>query len=495
MKPASASPPLFRHATAVIASVLFVAMAVIAIRERSPWYDEFYTYYVVRPGAPLSALGPAWLRDNHPPLFYALAWGWSRLTAPLGLSATVEGLRTINLVILAGTMAALLRQARRSAWWARIIWYDALALAAVFPAIDQIGQLRSYFLSFALTALALIGLLRVLRGEARASLGLGVTLALVFSVHLITTVIAGGLVAAAIVLLALVRRRDDALRLTLVAGLAALPFVLTMAVQLSTILANTTVFWIPGGFNAGRWAIEQDLTDAVAANPVLMLLALGGTAILGLHAWRRDAEARATLAQGIALGTGLAVALVVLMAIHLHRPLLITRYLVAVDPVVALILALMVEALTRRLNRRRVLALDGLALLAAAHALSSGLTVTLAKPGWDGTGRMIAAVVQQCPATRVYPNLHWNAMTLGMAPHDNQAVVPFAYRFVAQRFGFTLSAGHDLARGCPTLFWTEHVAAQHPTAQAVLDDLRAQGYPLRRGRLVRIGNGWVLVSP
>jgi len=80
-----------------------------------------------------------------------------------------------------------------------------------------------------------------------------------------------------------------------------------------------------------------------------------------------------------------------------------------------------------------------------------------------------------------------------MPPRENRAVVPFSYRFVGHRFGFALSSG--MSATCPNLFWTEHVANMHPTAQAVIDRLRRAGYPIVSGRMERIGIGWILVTP
>ena len=130
----------------VVLSVLFGVAAVIVIVGRGPWYDEFYSLYVVRAGVPVSALYPAWLRDNHPPLFYALAWVWSRLISGTGLAATVEGMRAINGVFLAVLVGAFVRMARTDAWFARIVWYDCLALAAMFPTLDttpRLGEIKS----------------------------------------------------------------------------------------------------------------------------------------------------------------------------------------------------------------------------------------------------------------------------------------------------------------------------------------------------------------
>jgi len=479
----------------VVLSVLFGVAAVIVIVGRGPWYDEFYSLYVVRAGVPVSALYPAWLRDNHPPLFYALAWVWSRLISGTGLAATVEGMRAINGVFLAVLVGAFVRMARTDAWFARIVWYDCLALAAMFPTLDQIDQLRSYFLSFVLAAIVLPLLARDICGRAgqRTMLGVGVILAVGFSVHVLTTVIVGSLVAATVVHHALVRRWGDAVRLIVIAAFALVPFLISMAVQFSTIAANTRVFWIPGGFNAGRWAIETEVHDAVYSNPVLLLVALGGLVMILIGLRRRDPDARMTAGVIITFAGALVLAVIVLMAAHLYRPMLVSRYLVALDPVIALMLALGAHAATRRLGARVVILLDVLILMGAGLAIHANCLETMAKPSWDGTGMAIARIVRACPQATVHPDLGWNTLALGMPPRENRAVVPFSYRFVGHRFGFALSSG--MSATCPNLFWTEHVANMHPTAQAVIDRLRRAGYPIVSGRMERIGIGWILVTP
>lgn len=493
-------PTMLRRAGFVILIVMFTLAAVLAIAGRGPWYDEFYSYYLVRPGAPIGSLAPAWLRDNHPPLFYLAAWIWSRLLGVAGLDGSVEALRTINLVVLAVTVAALARTAQEDPWFRRLLWYYATALAATFPALDRIDQLRSYFLSLALTALVLPLLMRCLRREAmpaHRSLVLGITLALAFSVHLITTVIVAGLVGAVICHLVLTRRWLDAGRLAVIATLALVPFALSMAIQIGTIVANTRTFWIPPGFSGARWAIEAEVIGALTANPVLGMVAMLGLVLLMIGALRRDAASREALLLTATLGAGLGLALAVLVMAHLHRPLLITRYLVALDPVLALMLALAAEQVTRRVPWRATSIIDAAILVGTGFALYANLATTLRQWSWNGTGAAIATLVRECPQTRVYADMGWNGLVLDSPPRDNRDVLPFAYAYVAHRYGFALaSAGsHDLSRSCPTAFWTEHVAAEHPSAHDVIMRLRRAGYPVTSGRMVRTDIGWVLVTP
>ena len=478
--------------------LVFVAASVSAIMHRGPWYDEFYSFYLVRPDAPLSALVPAWLRDNHPPLFYAVAWLWTRFLGLFGLAGTVEASRTVNLVVLGAAVLLLWRMARTDRWFRRVVWYDCLALAATAPAIDRIDQLRSYFLSFALTALILPLLARRLRDDAtvrKDNALLTVLLLLGFSLHLVTTVILAGVVCAGVVAQVCGRQWRAAVTLAVIAALALIPFAVTMALQLATIEANTRVFWIPPGLNAARWAIESETLGVLAANPVLGLLALGGTMLMLTETARGDRQSRQALALIAALGGGLALALGLLVAVHLHRPMLITRYLVAVDPVLALIVAVAAERLRRCFAVPALVALDLAVFAGSVLAIQANLAATIAQPSWDGTGRAIAALVRACPDSAIHPDLRWNTMPLTLPPRDNREVIPFSYDFVAQRFGFAIAPGHRVSAQCPTVFWTEHASEQHPTAQAVIAGLRRSGYAIASGRMIRIGNGWILITP
>ena len=74
--------------------------------------------------------------------------------------------------------------------------------------------------------------------------------------------------------------------------------------------------------------------------------------------------------------------------------------------------------------------------------------------------------------------------------------MPFAYRSVAAHFGFAIEpvASRRMAESCPTVFWTEHVAALSPTADEVTARLRARGYELGETRLFRPSRGWILIS-
>ena len=85
---------------------------------------------------------------------------------------------------------------------------------------------------------------------------------------------------------------------------------------------------------------------------------------------------------------------------------------------------------------------------------------------------------------------------IGLAPPDNALTMPYAYRSVARHFGFAVESQRSrrMATNCPTVFWTEHVAALSPTGEEIARRLRARGYVLGATRMLRPSRGWILVS-
>lgn len=475
------------RARSVMAGLLAAAATIamlVAILHRSPWYDEYYTLYVTRPGLSLRDAWPMWMADNHPPLFYALSW--------LGnvLGAQAEPRRLLNLAIALGTCAALAVLAARRPAMRDTLFAYATGLAASAPLIDRAAELRSNFLALcagAVAVAALVALARPCRLSLRGALALGGALALAWSVHLAATVIVGALAVAFLGRLVLIGDGIAVRRYLGTAILAALPLAVCLAIQASTIAANTSTFWIPGGLSAARWAIEGQVLAALTANPVLTLAGSAGLVLLAI----RDLRARRlSVESGIVatLAAGLALALAMLVAIHLQRPFVIDRYLVTLHPIVAMILALGTAAFARSMVRGRGL-LDLCLVAAALPALASNVARTTARPGWDGTAQRIAEIKAKCPQTRVIADLRWNAQVMALPPVQNRAVVPWAYAQVAARHGFALATSSTGRTPCPTIYWAEHVAGQQPTPAQI-----AVSTGFRDGTLERIGDGWIYVA-
>ncbi len=176
-------------AMAALALAVLVAM-VLAIDGRGPWYDEFYTYYVTRPGTTWAAAWPVWMRDNHPPLFYALTW------ATNWLGAEMAQRRLVNIGILAVACIALWILHRRSAVFQRLALPYLAGLASFPTAVFYAAELRSNFLAFAGVAVAVAALSSLARPYHTTTTWRGfafltVALAVGFSVHITASIILG----------------------------------------------------------------------------------------------------------------------------------------------------------------------------------------------------------------------------------------------------------------------------------------------------------------
>ncbi|WP_294238561.1 hypothetical protein [uncultured Sphingomonas sp.] len=485
-------PSLWTGAMLAIVYVTLVEAMVWAMQLRGPWYDEFYTLYVTRPGLPLHYAFDRWLADNHPPLFYALAH------ATTWLGPTIEERRAVNLFILAAAAIQL-------AWWLipqglrRIGWVYVMALACAWPAIDRAAELRSNYLAFASAAVAVAALIafgRGYRAHRRAEWAM-LTLALLiaFNVHLAASIVVGSLAATMILRRLLARDMGSALRLLAAATLAGIPMLINILGSFGRIEANTRNFWIQGGFNAARWAIETEVERALTANPAITLLAAIGFALLAHQSWRaRRLAPKADLA--VTLGVGLVIGCTVMIAIHLWRPFIIGRYLVTLHPVFAMIMALGVAALLDRIRPLFAVLVSAAMALAALSAIRTNMAQTWVQASWYGTGGAIAAIRQRCPSTRVHIDWTGNLSTMAAPPFENRAVFPFAYDIVARHFGFPLTpeSDHFMPHDCPTLFWTEHIAGQSGNRDSLVAALRAKGFPIGPAKLVRIGNGYILIT-
>ncbi len=89
------------HRRAIVVAAL--ALLVLAGAWRLPWYDERFTLLLTRQG--FAGMLAATAGDVHPPLYYALAWGWMRLLpAGLPLIAQAFWLRMFSALCLAGAV-------------------------------------------------------------------------------------------------------------------------------------------------------------------------------------------------------------------------------------------------------------------------------------------------------------------------------------------------------------------------------------------------------
>ena len=496
MKPARikyqfADPAKLIHSVVTtLAFAAFVVAAVWTLFERGPWYDEFYTLYVTSPRLPLlEALRERWLADNHPPLFYALA----RATALLG--DTAEPRRLMNVAIAAATFAGgwvVVRQVQSL----RIPAIAMLLTVAAQPlAMFEVSELRSYFLSLCSLALLVLAVLAEWLGQPRRRLrALAAGAALVaFNTHIVTTVIAGALVAPFLALTLLRGDRARFLTIALPVGLAGITFVAVTAFQLPLWLHNTGNFWIPAGFDAARWPLEHTLARTLSANPVVTMGSLIGGILFAVHGVRERRLSR-ELEAVMLLGIGAAFAAATLIAIHLVRPLLIEKYLVGLIPVIAAGMALGFAETGRAMGRKREIVLLVAGLAVTLGMIPGNAREAAAVASWNGSASLVAKVVESCPGTAVHFDPAFvNEYTMALPPKDNRDVIPFAYRMMAARHGFVLEPQQSrrIPTRCPALIWGEHDASHIFTAASVLSHERERGFGFDRLLLYRAGDGWV----
>lgn len=440
------------------------------------------------------ALRDHWLTDNHPPLFYALA----RATAWLGDS--VPPRRLVNVLITLPAMAGFILIGQRRPAWRGVLIVFAIALASSPVAVFYGAEFRSNYLAFLSGALAVAALAGLAGPDCpplsrRGGALLGGALAVAFATHLAATILTGG-VAIAFVAARLVRRDwGGAIRLALLCALASLPLLISLALQLGRIEANTRVFWIPAGLTAARWAIQQQVEMNLTANLALTACGPIGLGLLTLS--RHDAVERARWNTAVILLAGLAFGTGVLLALHVWRPIVINRYLVAMGPPALLVLAIGAQVLLERL--RFAPARSALVAAMAASAIWSISTTwrhALVEPSFMGTGRAIAGLVRQCPATVVHADMLWNEPVMALPPPDNRAVMPMAYAMTARALRFPLepAGSRRLSKTCPTVFWTEHVADVEVTPAQLAQALQQRGVAVKTVELRRIGRGWIAVS-
>nr|WP_143840451.1 hypothetical protein [Novosphingobium panipatense] len=462
--------------------------------QRGPWYDEFYTQYVTRPGLLWGrALRESWMADNHPPLYYILA----RATAWLG---SIAHHRLLNVALGALALAgglAIVRDVPRLAPATAVL---VLELAANPWSLIAGSELRSYFLSLCAGTVFALGLcaIRLTRhaGTLLRQAAFWSATFLAFNTHIITS-LAAAAIALPFVLASLVQRDwREARAICLPVAAGGLIFAAVTAIQLPVWLSNTRVFWIEPGFDSARWSVEWALLRTLEANPVVLLAGLAGAVLLARDTLvQKKASGEAGALALLALGTVLAAA--GLVALHLLRPILIEKYLMALVAAVCVGLGLAGGRLLESLGHRlRVLVLVA-ALAASAYALVQNVPQAVNRVSWLATGRAIAEQVKRCPGTVVHTDPYWNAEVMAMQPRDNAQVVPFAYRYVADSFGFRLapSGSRETAASCPTVFWGEHDSKQRFDAATVAEHLRQSGFAVKGMDFQRLEDGWIAIVP
>ena len=167
-----------RHLQALAGiTVLGALLRLVTLGDQSYWGDEGVTVALVRMsfGDMLDTIPRS---ESTPPLYYALAWLWTRV---LG-SSEEYGLRSLSAV--AGTLTIPVVYAAATTLATRRIGLVAGALAACSPLLVWYSQeSRAYALLMLLTAVTLWQFARVLEGRRRAIAWWGVVAAAALATH------------------------------------------------------------------------------------------------------------------------------------------------------------------------------------------------------------------------------------------------------------------------------------------------------------------------
>lgn len=252
---------------ATLATAMVATLGLVAFR--GAWLDEAYSVWFA--GHDVSfhdALVFRWLRDGHPPLYYAYSW----LLQPW-LGESLGRFRLINLGGLLVGAATALHLGRRGDG-ARFLLPFALLVAANPFFLLYAAELRSYFLQLVLCACLLAQLRPLLLGERPELLHwalLATTAVLLVNLHYVGSLVAFALLGLAALILARQRRWRAAGALVGIACVGAA--LLTAAV--ATFLLRTS----PTPTNAtppvrALAFIAATLLAGVIANPPAALAAI-----------------------------------------------------------------------------------------------------------------------------------------------------------------------------------------------------------------------------
>jgi hypothetical protein len=454
-----------------------------AASSRGTWLDEFWSLYLADPALPLREAWPRWLSDNHPPLpdlLYRLA-----LWAGGGIAG---GRVALNLPPLLGLAAATALFRRASA--VRNPFYLVMAVLAVsVPGFaTAFSELRSY--AWQICAITIVLQLTYFmtadapNGKARAAMAAGlVAIPFATCLHFVS----GLIVSFALALLILHLARTGDRRWVPVAAAAGLGWAATGATllfQLPRITAVMDYKWITTTtpqalrlFGSAAWRL-------VLANPLAAWTAIEN---------RQERSGRVFLRL---TAVAAAASALILLAVNAARPIVIDRYILAWQLLLAGGVAAIAAPLLARSRSRYAIFF----VIAAVTILVSAVRESR-RGGWEGTRDRIAQTVRACPGTNVYAITPWR---MGPARHSHVAAVEsevfaLGYRHMAAEGGFRFDMVPDamtvlpLSPRCPTLLWVEH-AGYGGSPAGVLADAGLRFSGAARLRVLDGTTGFVIAA-
>ena len=376
-------------------------------RDYSFWYDEVYTAVLAQlaPGELVTAVvrgeGPIpYLRDAPPSYngpYYLVAHGWLAAT---GLPADEVGLRLLSL--LAGVLAvAVFAGAVRALAGPALALVAGLVLAANPFVVQYAGEARGYTLALLGVALAAVGLARWLNERSRGLLLYALGAAVAGLAHWFALLVVAGLALAGVVL-----RRRHAVPLLAVSLAAAVPALALVATALANGVGASGVEWLRGVGADVPWLVVRSWSGRNAVLLVLTLV-LGGAGLL-LGGGKERVVAAAWFG----------VPVVAVTLLELVRPVFVDRYLLAAVPGLAILVALGVLRLPRRVVAAAALALLAISAWATVAELGRGPKENVRGAVDYVAGRHVAGQPVVAPA-------RWDALGLDhFTRRDHPGLVP-----------------------------------------------------------------------
>lgn len=355
--PAGGVPPLVR--ALVPALVLAVLAGGLVAQRRSLWYDELFTAQVGTSGAAalvravLAGEGTASYLVGVPPSYnapyYVVVQSWLALT---GLPADDLGLRLLSLAAAVAAVFVLTVAVTRLA--GPLVGVLSGLLAATSPlVVEYAAEARGYGLAMLATATAVLGLARWLDDGRLGVWAVGATTAGL--AHWFALPVVGGLALSALLL-----RRGAAVPLLGVTALAAVPTLALVGLTQLNGTGDSAVGWIrASGADVPLLALE-----AWTGGGVLLLAAVLLAGVLGLL--------RGDRSTAVAGACWVAVPLLAVTAAELVRPVFVPRYLLPALLALAVLAALGLAQLPRRVAAVAAAVLVGLQLVEVVQVAGRG---------------------------------------------------------------------------------------------------------------------------
>lgn len=449
-------------------SLMFIVFAILgslASAQYEAWYDEIFTLFYVQHDIPFAAVVRSrWLNDIHPPTFYLLGW----ITHDF-VGSSIFIARIMNVFYLAIPIVLALAMINGTTRGRSFYFYAVCIALGSMLTLSMLIEFRSNLLSISMIFCLVIMFYAAdseteIRAVPKLHVMLLIQLALFtsFSIHYISSIATGMLVASFILYWALSGRQRWSLYLTLMAIIGGMPVVgwWVMEHQLTTQVSQT--FWATTSPVEAKWDIERFVEGLLVANAFVSLIA-GVAAINAIIT--RSVQSRSFMF-GVTCSLALLLALLSFYILNIWVPFLQPRYLSALLPIGAGAIAAFASLPTMRLW------------MAVVATMISTITVTAnamtlkKRSGWNVSAAVAKAAAKNCASTAVHARSFYDMEdTLFKGLPGEAAVNRFGYERAARlaKLPIEPARGSRVPSLCPTILWVEHqVPAKATAAQLAL---------------------------